>query len=94
MSVIPVKFVREHGSGLQSSSIYLNGERLTFVNHEAAANVETAKEFELYWRMVGNPGSTLTIKCVVSPAVTKTCVDKSKIPANKSRLSDFTFLQL
>lgn len=94
MALIPVKFVREHGPGLQSSSIYLDNHRLTFVNHEAAASVETDKEFELYWRMVGNPGSTLTIKCVVSGSVTKTCVDKSKIPANRSRKSDFTFLKL
>lgn len=94
MTTIPVKFVREHGTGLQASSIYLEGERLIFVNDEAAAQVESDTAFELYWRMVGNPGSTLTIKCVVSPTLTKVCVDKSKIPANRTRKSDFGFIKL
>lgn len=93
MAKIPVDFERKHGAGLQSSAVYINGKRLGFVNDKARDQLEPGQEFELYWRIAGNPGSTFTVKYKAA-GVTKTALDEDKIPSGNTTWSDFTFIKL
>ena len=93
MSDVRVNFSRERGEGLRLCSIRVNDEVLPFVNDRAAKMLPVGEEFELYWRMFGEPGSTLTITYEVD-GNEKTAVDESTIPDNQVRFSDFTNIML
>jgi hypothetical protein len=93
MAQVTVTFEREHGAGLKASSVYIDGDRLSFENNRADKRLETGTEVEVYWRILGNPGSALTIKYTFG-GVTKTAVKDSAIAKNKTRKSDFTFIKL
>lgn len=93
MSLLKVQFEKEHGGGLKSSSIYINGERLKFENMKAEIMLPAGEEFEIYWRIFGEPRSTLTVKYSVK-GVTDTAVDGSRIASNRNRKSDFKFITL
>lgn len=93
MAKVSVEFEREHGTGLEASSVYVNGEHLPFVNHKARKSLDAGKEFELYWRIAGSPGATFTVKYTAG-GITKTIVDKDKIPSGNTTWSDFTFVML
>lgn len=93
MSDVQVKFSRKRGEGLQFCRIYVNGDLLPFTNDRAVRMLPKGEEFELYWRMAGEPGSTLSISYEVD-GNEETAVEESKIPGNKTRKSDFTYIML
>ncbi len=93
MAEVLVAFRRIPGAGLKSSHIYINNKILNFQNNLGAVTLPLGEEFEVYWRIEGNPGSTLSIKYKVEE-VEKSVVENSKIPSNRSRKSDFRFILL
>ena len=93
MAMVEVEFERKMGAGLKYCGIYINDKKLTFVNDKATCNLPAGEEIDVYWRMMGEPHSTLTIKYTAAGA-TKTIVKDSKIPKNRSRETDFTYFVL
>jgi hypothetical protein len=92
-AAISVEFERKHGSGLHFSAVYINDERLPFDNDKAKAQLEPGKQFEVYWRIGGDPGSTFTLKYTAA-GVTKTAIDGDKVPSGNTTWSDFTLIKL
>jgi hypothetical protein len=88
-----VKFKKTASSGLKQSRVYIDDELLTFENDIAMRELELDIEYEIYWRMFGNPGATLTVEKEFG-GVSKKIVDKSKIPSNRSRKADFTYFKV
>ena len=88
-----ITFVRKHGDGLKCSSVYVNGARLEFDGDSAAIELTNSKDVEVYWRVLGQPKSTFSLKAEVGSSTVK-IAQKFRIPKRRTRKSDFSFVDL
>lgn len=91
--MVKVRFKRTLSASMKQTRIYVEDLLLIFENNECALDLDAGEEYEIYWRMSGSPGATLTIKAIYGKK-TQTIVDKSKIASNRSRKSDFTYFKV
>ena len=78
---------------MKQSRVYLEGALIKFQNNEAKFDLQVGTEYELYWRLFGTGGATLTIE-ITHNGNQRKIVDSSKIPSNRTRKSDFTFFKI
>lgn len=88
-----ILFSREHSSGIEASKIFINSEPIQFINHKSLVDLGNHSEFEILWRMIGEPGATLTVNYTLN-GITNKAIDESSIPSGRNRTEDYTIISL
>ena len=89
-----VVFKREEKDGLLLSKVWVNDETLEFdANEEASMSLEADSICDVYWRIVGDLGSSLVVTKSRANEDPVTIVKSSIRKSDKGRRRDFTIFK-